>query len=52
MQDLKKNKRKMNQSMLQHEAKEDLNEELQGDIARSCKQKGCDCNKQIGRAHV
>ena len=29
MQDLKKNKRKMNQSMLQHEAKEDLNEELQ-----------------------
>ena len=41
MQDLKKNKRRINQSTLQHEAKESLNEELQEDIARSCKSKGC-----------
>ena len=40
MQDLKKNKRRINQSTLQHEAKESLNEELQEDIARSCKSKG------------
>lgn len=45
MQDLKKNKRRINQSTLQHEAKESLNEELQEDIARSCKSKGCNCNK-------
>ena len=45
LQDLKKNKRRINQSTLQHEAKESLNEELQEDIARSCKSKGCNCNK-------
>ena len=32
MQDLKKNKRRINQSTLQHEAKESLNEELQKDV--------------------
>lgn len=45
MQDLKKNKRKINQSTLQYEAKENLNEELQEEVARSCNSKGCNCNK-------
>ncbi len=45
MQDLKKNKRKLNQSTLQNEAREDLNEEVQEDISRYYKSKGCNCNK-------
>jgi hypothetical protein len=45
MQDLKKNKRKLNQSNLQNEAIEDLNEEVQEDVSRYCKSKGCNCNK-------
>lgn len=45
MQDLKKNKRKLNQSNLQNEPIEDLKEEVQEDISRHCKSKGCNCNK-------
>ena len=45
MQDLKKNKRKLNQSTLQNEAREDLNEEVQEDTSRYYKSKGCNCNK-------
>lgn len=44
MQDLKKNKRKINQPSLQQGVKEELNEELQDEIARSCKSKECNCN--------
>lgn len=45
MQDLKKNKKKFNQVTLQHEAKEDLNDELQEDISRTTKSKGYGINK-------
>mgnify|MGYP003315715793 FL=1 len=42
MQDLKKNKRRFNQEDLQHEFREDL----QDDLGRGCKQKGCNCNQE------
>ena len=42
MQDLKKNKRRINQEDLQHEFREDL----QDDLGRGCKQKGCNCNQE------
>jgi hypothetical protein len=44
MQDLKKNKRRINQMNFKNEFNEDLNEELQEDPTRSCKAKGCNHN--------
>ena len=42
MQDLKKNKRRINQETLQHEFREDVKE----DLSRGYKSKGCNCNNQ------
>ena len=45
MQDLKKNKRKVvNKSTLPQVVNEDLNNESQEEIMRSCNSKGCNCN--------
>ena len=45
MQDLKKNKKRVNQATLDPVVKEDLNNELQEDLTRGCNSKGCNCNK-------
>lgn len=45
MQDLKKNKKRVNQATLDPVVKEDLNNELQEDLTRACNSKGCNCNK-------
>lgn len=47
MQDLKKNKRRINQETSQHEFREDLQE----DLSRGYKSKGCNCNNQEAKCN-